>query len=202
MLNDSGLPNDLVECVTFHGHICPGLVYGYRVAKEAARLLDIKKSEDEEVVCICENDSCSVDAFQVLLSTTAGKGNLIINNYGKNVYQIFSRKNKRAFRFSRIFSYTYTGENQEEFQQLEAAIQNKTATPEEMKRQKFLKAGDLAYKPFDDIFEAKEIAFNPPPYASLAPSVACDNCGELTMKTKMITGGSGTLLCTPCSRSK
>ncbi len=202
MLNNAKLPDDLTECIEFHGHLCPGLVYGYRVANEAIKLLGIDKSKDEEVVCICENDSCAVDAFQLLLSTTAGKGNLIINNYGKNVYTVFSRVTKRAFRFSRIFSYTFGGENKEEFQKLEAAMKNKTATTKEMKRQKFLKANDLSSKPFNEIFNSEEISYLPPPYATLAPSVACNKCGELTMQTKMKVNNSGNSLCIPCSLSK
>lgn len=202
MLNISKLPDDLIECVNFHGHLCPGLVYGYRVANEAIKLLGIEKSEDEEIVCICENDSCAVDAFQKLLGTTAGKGNLIINNFGKNVYTIFSRKTQRAFRFSRIFSYRYSGEEKKEFIGLEAAMKNNTATKKELKRQKFLKACDLANKPFNELFEETEIAFEPPPYASLAPSVACNKCGELTMQTKMIISNSGNHLCMPCSQSE
>ena len=31
------LPEDLKKCVAFHGHLCPGLVYGYLVAKEAIK---------------------------------------------------------------------------------------------------------------------------------------------------------------------
>jgi len=71
------LPEDLKKCVEFHGHLCPGLVYGYLVAKEAINLLNLKRSKDEEVVVISENDSCAVDALQVLLGTSTGKGNLI-----------------------------------------------------------------------------------------------------------------------------
>jgi len=93
------IPSDLKRCVLFHGHLCPGLVYGYRVAKEAVKILRIGRSEDEEIVAICENDSCAVDAIQVLLGATAGKGNLLIKNYGKNAYIIFSRTKKRAYRF-------------------------------------------------------------------------------------------------------
>jgi len=43
------IPEDLKKCVQFHGHICPGLVYGYRVAKEAKRLMHLNRSIDEEV---------------------------------------------------------------------------------------------------------------------------------------------------------
>jgi formylmethanofuran dehydrogenase subunit E len=95
------LPEDLKRCVAFHGHLCPGLIYGYRVAKEAVQRLGVDRSQDEEVVAISENDTCAVDALQVLLGTTAGKGNLIIENYGKNAFTVLNRSDKRAFRFSR-----------------------------------------------------------------------------------------------------
>jgi len=53
------------------------------VAREALTLMNIRHSCDEEVVAVCENDSCAVDALQVLLGTAAGKGNLIIKTTGK-----------------------------------------------------------------------------------------------------------------------
>ncbi len=54
------LPEDLKKCIEFHGHLCPGLVYGYLVAKEAINILKLKRSKDEEVVVISENDSCGL----------------------------------------------------------------------------------------------------------------------------------------------
>ncbi|MCP4104393.1 MAG: formylmethanofuran dehydrogenase, partial [Desulfobacteraceae bacterium] len=48
------MPDDLKQCVSFHGHLCPGLVYGYLMAKQAINLLDLKRSADEEVVAVCE----------------------------------------------------------------------------------------------------------------------------------------------------
>jgi len=85
---DRELPEDLEGCVLFHGHLCPGLVYGYLVAKEATRLLGLDRSRDEEVVAISENDTCAIDALQLLLGTTMGKGNLILRNFGKNVFTV------------------------------------------------------------------------------------------------------------------
>lgn len=197
--NDLKIPVDLKESIQFHGHLCPGLVYGYRVAREAAKRLNISKSTDEEVVAICENDSCSVDAFQIILGTTSGKGNLIINNYGKNVYTVISRRTKKALRFSRIFSYTYEGEHPEDFQELEKAVSEKKASLEQSKRQKLLKSIDLANKSFEKIFKVEEVVFAEPPYAPLAPSKACAKCGELTMQSKMIIDEKNNLFCIPCS---
>lgn len=198
-----GLPDeDLKSCVEFHGHLCPGLVYGYRVAKEAMRLLDITRSPDEEIVTICENDSCAVDGLQKLLGTTAGKGNLVIKDYGKNAYTVYSRKMGKAYRFSRTTNYSYQGDHPEEFDLLEKAMVEKTAGPEQMRRQKYLKSLDLATKTFEDIFETQEVPIEEPPYAPLAPSEACAGCGEMTMASKMIRTGDNRAFCIPCSTRK
>lgn len=196
------LSDDLKSCVEFHGHLCPGLVYGYRVAKEAMRLLGITRAADEEIVAICENDSCAVDGIQKLLGTTAGKGNLIIRNFGKNAYTVYSRKAEKAYRFSRTETYMYQGENPSEFAVLEKAMVEKTASQEDMAKQKRLKALDLAMKPFEDIFETQEVEYVAPSYAPLAPSEACAICGEMTMATRMVRSSSGQALCVPCSEKR
>ena len=193
------LPEDLKNCIEFHGHLCPGLVYGYLVAKEAIKLLDLKRSKDEEVVAISENDSCAVDALQVLLGTSIGKGNLILKEYGKNAYTILNRQSKRAYRFSRTLSYDYMGESKEEFNDLDAAISSGTATEKEKWRHKLLKSADLLSKPFHDVFTTKEIEFFMPSYAPLARSEACAICGEMTMSTKMVDSENGKRTCIPCT---
>ena len=193
------VPDDLKKVIAFHGHLCPGLIYGYRVAKEAMNVLGLDRSMDEEVVAICENDSCAVDALQVLLGTTAGKGNLIINNYGKNAYTILHRSGKKAYRFSRKAHYQYQGAHQDEFRRLDESYASGTATRKEEGRLKALKSEDLLSRPFEDVFSAVPVAFDEPPYAPLARSKACAECGEMTMSTKMVTVDNGRHLCVPCS---
>ena len=48
------------DCVAFHGHECGGLTIGYKASLYAIELLDIKFSEDEELVCIRRPDRKSV----------------------------------------------------------------------------------------------------------------------------------------------
>jgi formylmethanofuran dehydrogenase subunit E len=199
---DIKMPDDLKRCVEFHGHLCPGLVYGYRVAKEAMNLLEINRSRDEEVVAVSENDSCAVDALQVLLGTSAGKGNLILKDYGKNAYTVLNRKSKTAYRFSRKKKYRYEGQSigeKDEFVRLDAAISSGTATEAEKRRHKMLKSQDLLLRPFDDIFSTEKTDREMPPYAPLARSEACAKCGEMTMSTKMIQAENGEYLCIPCA---
>jgi formylmethanofuran dehydrogenase subunit E len=183
----------------FHGHICPGLIYGYRVAKEAMKLMNLTRSVDEEVVAICENDSCAVDALQVMLGTVAGKGNLIIRNFGKNAYTVLNRSKRQAYRFSRKTRYDYTGKDKSEFERLEAAVAAGTASEDDRRELKRLKVSDLLARPFAEIFTITEVPFDEPIYAPLAPSEPCAICGEMTMAVKMIKLKDGRQACIPCS---
>ena len=79
------------KCVEFHGHACGGLALGYRAALYAAQLLDVTPAEDEELVCIAENDACGVDAIQVVLHCSVGKGNLLFHLTGKQA-DIYTRR--------------------------------------------------------------------------------------------------------------
>ncbi len=199
---ETGLPDDLKQCIAFHGHFCPGLAYGYLVARGAQKYLGLSRSSDEEVVAICENDSCSVDALQTLLGTTFGKGNLVFRDYGKNAFTIFSRNTGKAYRFSRKTDYVYEGENLEEYNALASGFSDGSLSPEQNARYRYLKGKDLALKPCEKVFDVREIEFERPPYAPLAPSTACAVCGELTMQTKMVKTGSGDFLCKPCAEQK
>lgn len=158
----------------FHGHSCPGLAIGVLASKY---ILEHGNdfSIDEELVAIVENDNCSVDAIQALLGTTFGKGNLKFLDYGKNNYTFYNRTNKKAIRLSIKKS----------------AFGDRTLPREE--RIKML----LTAKP-EDIFNIKEVEFNPPEEAQVHESVICEKCGEPTMKTR-IQSFNGKNLCVPCS---
>src|SRR5512147_320750 len=95
--------DDLRDAIQFHGHLCPGLALGYRVAKAALRELGADRPQDEELVAVVENDSCAADAIQFITGCTFGKGNLIFRDYGKHVYTIFNRRSGRGVRISEDF---------------------------------------------------------------------------------------------------
>src|SRR5512135_1143809 len=87
------------DVVDFHGHSCPGLALGYRVSLRTLR--EFKgRAEDEELVGIVENNSCAVDAVQVMTGCTFGKGNLIFRDNGKQVYTFIKRPSGRGIRIS------------------------------------------------------------------------------------------------------
>ena len=86
------------KCTDFHGHVCGGLTIGYKAALYAVELLGLNRSEDEEVVCISENDACGVDAIQVVLGCSAGKGNLLFHITGKQAFSFYDRTSGRSVR--------------------------------------------------------------------------------------------------------
>ena len=83
MMNEQALWE---KAVAFHGHVCGGVTIGYKAALYAVKLLDIQFSEDEELVCVSENDACGVDAIQAILGCSLGKGNLLFHITGKQAF--------------------------------------------------------------------------------------------------------------------
>ena len=86
------------KCAAFHGHVCGGLTIGYKAALYAMKLLEMEFSEDEQIVCIAENDACGVDAIQVMLGCSIGKGNLLFHMRGKQAFSFYNRKNGKSVR--------------------------------------------------------------------------------------------------------
>lgn len=159
------------DCVEFHGHECPGLAIGFRACEIAGKLMKLKFSKDEEIVCITENDACGVDAVQVITGCTMGKGNLIYHNTGKMAFSFFDRKNNKSIR-------------------LILKNINKDLTRNE--KQAYILEG-----PAEDVFDIKETKFKVPEKARLFKSVICEKCGEPVSENK-VRIENGKKVCLDC----
>ena len=151
------------KCVAFHGHECGGLTIGYKAALYAIELLklasgdnrhDICISDDEQIVCVAENDACGVDAIQVILGCSIGKGNLLFHMRGKQAFSFYNRN---------------TGES------VRLVMKKK---PDGMTREE-----SFAYyqgcEP-KDMFDVKETKIQLPEPARIFDSYECGCCGETT----------------------
>ena len=186
----------LKKAIRFHGHQCPGLAMGIRVSRVALRELG-KPAKDEELVAIVENNSCGVDAIQVLTGCTFGKGNLIFNDFGKYVYTFMNRENQRSLRIAIKNEAVITDKNHLD---LFAKVKKKTATPDEIKAFKRLhieKSNAILKLPEDELLTTEEIAPEPLPMAHIHESIECARCGEPTMETR-IRLLDGAPHCIPC----
>jgi len=199
MTSSQDFPQDFQECARFHGHVCPGLAIGYSAAKAAVQALGIGRSSDEEVVAVVENDSCAVDAIQVLLGCTFGKGNLIFRDWGKQVFTVFERHSGRSVRVS------FTGglPAWKERHALRQKIAAGDATAEDKQKLDDLTnmvVNELIHGNPERFFQVKEMQTELPPTASIVETGVCDVCGEPAMKTRMVVQGDRSL-CKQCAAS-
>lgn len=144
---------------TFHGHECPGLAIGVKVCEAAIEKMGIDPACDEELVCITENDSCSVDAVQALLSCTMGKGNLIYKGTGKQAFTFINRTSSKAMRF--YLKAKNEGMERSEYQEY------------------------ILKTPVDVLFDYKEVNVKLPEKARLFSAVVCEVCSENAPEHKM-----------------
>ena len=142
------------KCVEFHGHRCGGLRIGYAAALYAMELLNISFSDNEQVVCVSENDACGVDAIQVMLGCSIGKGNLLFHMRGKQAFSFYNRKTGKSVRLM-LKPKPYNMTREESF----TYYQN--CDPGEM-------------------FDVKEAVIRLPEAARIFRSYTCDCCGEST----------------------
>lgn len=191
------MPEDFIECVEFHGHLCPGLAIGYAAAKAGKRILSVQHAEDEEVVTVVENDSCAVDALQVILGCTFGKGNLIFRDWGKQVFTFIERKSGRAVRVSLKGDLP----GRDRGRALKENIQSGSATDEEKtewENARQMVITELVTTDPRKFFEISEIKCEMPPTAQRVESVPCPVCREAVVKMKMVEL-NGRLVCKQCA---
>jgi len=187
---------DFDTAVQFHGHVCPGLSIGYRVATLAAnRFKD--RSKDEELVVIVENRSCAVDAIQAINGCTCGKGNLIFKDHGKHVYTYFKRGDNKALRISlRPNALPPDEKHTALFTKLRAG----TASLEETKEFQVshdAKSQRILEMPEEELFWVREIEVEPPEKAIIYPTLVCSKCGEGFMEP-LGRIKNGQMVCIPC----
>lgn len=175
-MSERTLPKQLQSAVAFHGHLCPGLLIGYRAALIALDRLGGDRAEDEELIAIVENDSCSVDGIQFLTGCTFGKGNLFFRDHGKQVFTVARRPGGSGVR-----------------------IALRPGVLEGKERESLVE--ELLERRDDELFTIETAAINLPGEAEIHQSVLCEECGEAVMQTRTrILGGK--VVCIPCAEGR
>lgn len=199
MHQPADFPQDFDRCVQFHGHLCPGLAIGYAGAKAAQKILGVESALDEELVAVVENDSCAVDAVQVILGCTLGKGNLLFLDRGKQVFTIMERNEGRAVRVSFRGPVPF----QEQRRALKCRIDAGEASDAEkeswnrLRREAIL---ELVSSEPSRFFDIREVQAKLPPKARVVTTASCAMCGEATVTSRMVER-DGRLMCGECAFS-
>ena len=186
------------EAAAFHGHVCPGLSSGYQVAIAAMKALGVQRPKDEELVAIAETDACGVDAIQVVTGCTAGKGNLIVHDYGKHVFTFYCRKTDKAVRVSTCLEEFMP--RKAEMDELRPKVFSGQASEEERKTfydmMGQVSESILAALP-EKVVKIELVEMKPPQKARIFTSIPCDCCEEMVADAKT-REHEGKKICMPC----
>ena len=179
------------------GHACPGLALGYRVAELALRELG-ERAGDEELVAIVENNSCAVDAIQVMTGCTFGKGNLIFRDYGKQVYTFVKRPSGEALRIAIKWTSPPETEKEREIWKRYADGDRSEEVLKVVHDRKAKKIKAILDATDDELFEVRRTKVELPEEARIYPSVNCAICGEKVMEPRTRVK-DGKVVCIPCA---
>jgi formylmethanofuran dehydrogenase subunit E len=192
---------DIKGAQRFHGHMCPGLATGARVAEIALQEIG-PHAGDEEVVAIVETDNCAVDGIQYFTGCTFGKGNLIHRDYGKNAYTFVRRSDGKAIRItSRPDAWDPPDREREA---LLKRVREGRASEEEQQRAVQLRQERLEAiltRPAEEMFDVRPVEITMPERARLYKSMTCTGCGESVMETR-IRFLYGEPYCIPCFEAR
>jgi formylmethanofuran dehydrogenase subunit E len=167
------------DIIAFHGHSCPGLAIGYRLAVAAMTALDTIRSDDEELVAVVESNACGVDALQCVSGCTFGKGNLIFHDYGKHAYSLFSRVKQQGVR----------------------VVFHGNGIPTEAREDRPAFASRIMIEQENAIISVTRIPYKEMQTAQVRRSVLCGECGEPVMDVRARKTGDG-YICIPCAENQ
>ncbi len=188
------------DVIDFHGHSCPGLALGYRVSQRALKELK-SRAEDEEIVAVVENNSCAVDAVQVMTGCTFGKGNLIFRDYGKHVYTFVRRPSGKSIRISVIWEKPAETKEEKTYWDLYAKGDRSKKVLEFVHSRKAARTRQVLDAGEDELFVVTKEKSVLPPEAEIYESIRCALCKEKVAEPKA-RSQDGLKLCVPCSEQK
>lgn len=190
----------LKRVADFHGHLCPGLVIGYRVCQFALEALRLECLWQPGIFVIAENRTSALDAVQMLTGCTTGNGRLRVYDYGKHVYT-FVDDGGHGLRLE-LKSDTLPGG--EDFLELEHNISAGAASLLETARYWAMVngyVGTLLDLPNEVLFSSQHVTLQPEnAYEESSSLSKCTRCGDLVIGSCLVTIGEEQL-CPRCAQA-
>jgi formylmethanofuran dehydrogenase subunit E len=184
------------DIIDFHGHACPGLALGYRVSLCALKHLG-KRAKDEGLIAIVENNSCAVDAVQVVTGCTFGKGNLIFKDYGKQVYTFIKRPSGDSIRISVLWKSPKETKEQRDIWDRYIKGDRSDKVTERIHSEKSKKIDSILKAKDKELFKITKGKIETPEEAKIYPSIKCELCEEKVMEPRARIK-EGKIVCIPC----
>ncbi len=185
----------------FHGHKCPAMPNGLRVAEAAMNRLGVERTGDSSLHAIVELGdnhcaTCFADGVQVITGCTFGKGNIEKSHKGKWGLTLIDKKTNRAVRaFPKAEAMMQTKKTSFFKDYREKGVPP-TLVPDEVVQplvDKVMNAPEEMIMEVSDIFEfpwsAPKHSYN---------SGACEVCGEMVIVEYTVVQ-NGKRVCKDCA---
>ncbi|MCR4443359.1 MAG: FmdE family protein [Peptococcaceae bacterium] len=170
------LEEDIQAAVTYHGHLCSGMVLGVRMARLGLRELGIDDPlHYRDLIVYVEMDRCATDAVGVVTGCTPGRRRLKLVDYGKMAATFVDLASGQAVRVAAVGSQR---------------------PPEGVDPRVFWQ--DI---PDDEIFKVEPVRIAIPPEdlpGKPRRSVTCSRCGEKVHDGRDVAM-DGQFLCRACA---
>lgn len=187
----------LKRVVDFHGHVCPELALGSKFCEFVQHLQEEKVLEGNGFSVLAENSTAALDAIQILLGITVGNQRLMVIDYGKHNYTLYSRHQNQGWSF-RMNALNF--DDEEAFHVLEEKIINDNALLEDIVS--FQQLIDARVRRIftlspEDLFVIEPAQCAQHPRESTSLYTMCSLCGEQVLATRSIERRNK-VLCIPC----
>jgi formylmethanofuran dehydrogenase subunit E len=187
----------------FHGHKCPAMPNGLRVAETAMKVLGVERTGDSflhAIVEIGENHcaTCFADGVQVMTGCTFGKGNIERSHKGKWGLTLIDKRTGRAVRVVPKAEVMMQTKNTSFFKDYRMKGVPPTQVPEEVVEPLINKVMNAPREMIMDVSEVFEYKWKEKPHTF--NSIVCESCGEMVVAeyTKNVNGKK---LCKDCAET-
>jgi len=92
----SGYPGEIDGLIKHHGHLCFGVLIGYKACQYAVDIL----GRSDNMMVVTENDSCGNDAVRFLLNCSTENGKLVCRKGNKQSWAFYNKDEEEGVRLT------------------------------------------------------------------------------------------------------
>ncbi len=185
----------------FHGHKCPAMPNGLRVAEAAMNKLGVERTGDSVLHAILELGenhcaTCFADGVQVITGCTYGKGNIEKSNKGKWGLTLIDKKTNRAVRVVPKAEAMLQSKKTEFFKDYREKGVPPTLVPDDVVQPLVEKVMSAPAEMIMNVSDVFEYSWQQPAHSF--NSFACEQCGEMVVAEYAATI-DGKRICKDCA---
>lgn len=175
----------------FHGHLCPGMFNGVKMALVAKRILGYDSFPSRDLMVIAEIDRCLTDAIMVITGARFGRRTMKFRDYGRFAATFCSIEKGKGVRISQKDGV---------YRAMEETMKERGIDPKKNRNE----AGLVFFEyPVEKHFgmTVKDISWDEndlPGFPKI--KVSCAGCGETVMDNRHLEV-KGKTYCRPCTEN-